>query len=231
MSAAATIAAAAAQKDMVWIKTGKIAKKPKLTDPLQLYSLAEVVSTEGAGAEAVLTCKVVDSFYDKPMNFLPQGGGLSEGETTTVVRKESFSANPPHQDTVMDLGDLDNLHEPALLHCMGQRYYGQDKFSKGVTALYNTFIGPICIAINPFSPGGGVWKNSFKLEDYSKSKGPVMLNKKLQPHPWSVGDMAYREMLEEGKNQAVLICGESGAGKTEVRFLTENSRRFSTICR
>eukprot|EP01045_Picozoa_sp_COSAG04_P026050 COSAG04_NODE_3540_length_2725_cov_1.060548_2_plen_113_part_00 len=87
MSAAATIAAAAAQKDMVWIKTGKIAKKPKLTDPLQMYSLAEVVSTEGTGGEAVLTCKVVDSFYDKPMNFLPQGGGLSEGETTTVVRK------------------------------------------------------------------------------------------------------------------------------------------------
>ena len=87
MSAAATIAAAAAQKDMVWIKTGKIAKKPKLTDPLQMYSLAEVVSTQGTGGEAVLTCKVVDSFYDKPMNFLPQGGGLSEGETTTVVRK------------------------------------------------------------------------------------------------------------------------------------------------
>ena len=84
--AAAALAAAAAQKDMGWVKTGKIAKKPKLTDPLQLYSLAEVLSTEGAGAEAVLTCKVVDSFYDKPMNFLPQGGGLSEGETTTVVR-------------------------------------------------------------------------------------------------------------------------------------------------
>ena len=37
--AAAALAAAAAQKDMGWVKTGKIAKKPKLTDPLQLYSL------------------------------------------------------------------------------------------------------------------------------------------------------------------------------------------------
>ena len=58
---------------MVWLKTGKIAKKPKLTDPLQLYSLAEVASTKGTGAEAILTCKVVDTFYDQPMNFLPQG--------------------------------------------------------------------------------------------------------------------------------------------------------------
>ena len=45
--AAAALAAAAAQKDMGWVKTGKIAKKPKLTDPLQLYSLAEVSSSEG----------------------------------------------------------------------------------------------------------------------------------------------------------------------------------------
>jgi myosin heavy subunit len=57
--------------------------------------------------------------------------------------------------------------------------------------------------------------NTFKKEDYVSSKIPVMLNKKLQPHPWAVGDMAYRELLEEGNNQAVLICGESGAGKTE----------------
>ena len=115
----------------------------------------------------------------------------------------------------MDLGSLDNLHEPALLHCIGQRYFGQDKFAKGVKAWYNTFIGPICVAVNPFSPGGGVWKNTFDIKDYQASKEPCILNKKLQPHPWTTGDMAYREMLGEGKNQAVLICGESGAGKTE----------------
>ena len=214
-SAAATIAAAAAQKDMVWLKTGKIAKKPKLTDPLQLYSLAEVASTKRTGAEAILTCKVVDTFYDQPRNFLPQGGGYSEGEVVEVPRKETFSANPPHQDMEMDLGNLDNLHEPALLHCMGMRYCGGDKTSKGVQSLYSTFIGAICVAVNPFSPAGGVWKKTFKIEDYVQSKEPVMLNKKLEPHPWSVGDMAYRELLEERSNQAVLICGESGAGKTE----------------
>ena len=39
--AAAALAAAADQKDMGWVKTGKIAKEPELTDPLQLYSLCE----------------------------------------------------------------------------------------------------------------------------------------------------------------------------------------------
>jgi hypothetical protein len=57
--------------------------------------------------------------------------------------------------------------------------------------------------------------NTFNRDDYVNSKEPVMLNKKLQPHPWCVGDMSYRELLTEGNNQAVLICGESGAGKTE----------------
>jgi len=213
--AAAALAAAAAQKDMGWVKTGKIAKKPKLTDPLQLYSLAEVSSSEGTGDDAVLTVKVVDTYYDKPMDFLPQGGGLTLGEETQVTRKEFLTANSPLQDMCKDLGDLDNLHEPALLHCMGMRYCGGDKTSKGVQSLYSTFIGAICVAVNPFSPGGGVWKNTFKFEDYVQSKEPVMLNKKLEPHPWSVGDMAYRELLEERNNQAVLICGESGAGKTE----------------
>jgi myosin heavy subunit len=215
MAAAAAIAAAAAQKDMVWCKCGKIAKKPKLTDPLQLYSLGEVQSSEGTGPDAVLSIKIVDSFYNKPMDFLPQGGGFSEGEVITLARKETYAANPPHQALEKDLGSLDNLHEPALLYCMGQRYYGQEIEAKGVTSWYCTNIGTICCAINPFSPGGGVWKNTYVQEDYVNSKEPVALNKKLQPHPWAVGDMAYREMLEEGNNQAVLICGESGAGKTE----------------
>jgi myosin heavy subunit len=215
MSAAAAIAAAAAQKDMVWCKCGKKAKKPKLTDPLELYSLGEVQSSEGTGPEAVLKIKIVDTFYDKPENFLPQGGGFSMGEVIEMARKDVFSANPPSQDMEKDLGNLDNLHEPALLYCMGQRYYGQDKNSKGVVSWYCTNIGTICCAINPFSPGGGVWKNSYVQEDYVNSKVAVAANPKLQPHPWAVGDMAYREMLEEGNNQAVLICGESGAGKTE----------------
>ena len=58
--AAAAIAAAAAQKDMVWCRCGKMAKKPKLTDPLQLYSLGEVQSSKGTGPDAVLSIKIVD---------------------------------------------------------------------------------------------------------------------------------------------------------------------------
>ena len=199
MSAAAAMAAAAEQKDMGWLRVGKVAKKPKLGDPLQLFSLCEVSSSEGTGPEAMLTVKVVDSYWDKPMNFLPQGGGPADGEEIQVMRKEFLPANPERQDRTADLADLDNLNEGALLHTMGMRYCGGSKTDSAVESHYCTFIGAICVATNPFAPQKA-WKNTFKIEDYLNSDIPVMQNKKLQPHPWSVADMAYNEMLGEQVN-------------------------------
>ena len=37
----------------------------------------------------------------------------------------------------------------------------------------------------------------------------------VPPHLWAIAEGAYRGMLQNTKNQAMLITGESGAGKTE----------------
>ena len=211
MAAASVIAAAADQRELCWLRTGKVAKKPKLDDPLQLFALVEVIRTLPSGRKV---CKVEKAYWDEPVNFLPQGGGCAAGEELEVIEKELLKANPPSQDMVPDLTALENLNEAALLHTIGMRYCGGSKLKSEVESHYCTFIGQICVATNPFAPQKA-WRNTFNIEDYLGSKDPVITNKKLQPHPWSVADMAYRELLEEGKNQAVLICGESGAGKTE----------------
>jgi myosin heavy subunit len=48
------------------------------------------------------------------------------------------------------------------------------------------------------------------------------------PHAYAVAGLAYRKLFENNKNQAIVISGESGAGKTEnakicMKFLTSIS--------
>merc|ERR1719237_1964714 len=53
---------------------------------------------------------------------------------------------------------------------------------------------------------------------FEKCEDKIYLGKRRNecpPHLWAIAEGAYRNMLQNVKNNAMLITGESGAGKTE----------------
>jgi myosin heavy subunit len=96
-----------------------------------------------------------------------------------------------------NLVDLDELSEGAILHHTRKRYATQHIY---------TNVGAILVAVNPFE----------KLNIYSEKDIKVASNPTVsKPHVFTTAYNAYQQLRMNLKNQAVLISGESGAGKTE----------------
>ncbi|XP_065849249.1 myosin-17-like [Euphorbia lathyris] len=101
---------------------------------------------------------------------------------------------------VDDMTKLSYLHEPGVLNNLAARYE--------LNEIY-TYTGNILIAINPFQRLPHLY-DTHMMEQY---KGAAF--GELSPHVFAVADVAYREMIKEGKSNSILVSGESGAGKTE----------------
>uniref|UniRef100_A0A6B2KW48 Myosin motor domain-containing protein n=1 Tax=Arcella intermedia TaxID=1963864 RepID=A0A6B2KW48_9EUKA len=91
------------------------------------------------------------------------------------------------------------MHEAAVLHNLRLRYMRNQIYSKS---------GPILIAVNPYQ----------NLPIYSDALLAAYCGesaRQLPPHVYAIGDQAFRAMVDYGKDQSILVTGESGAGKTE----------------
>ncbi|GMI71781.1 myosin XI A [Hibiscus trionum] len=121
----------------------------------------------------------------------------------TIVAKSSsvYPKDPEFPSCgVDDMTKLAYLHEPGVLQNLRCRY--------DINEIY-TYTGNILIAVNPFRRLPHLYSNHM-MEQY---KGAAF--GELSPHPFAVADAAYRNMINEKISQAILVSGESGAGKTE----------------
>eukprot|EP00798_Chlamydomonas_sp_ICE-L_P016611 gene16611-22853_t len=139
-----------------------------------------------------------------------------EGDQATVILEEGRAAlDCPqakllHQNTdcvnIEDMTLLSHLHEPGVLWNLQTRYETRDIYT-------NT--GNILIAVNPFQPLPHLFGAS-SMEQYRKA---ATSGDTMPPHVYATACAAYRQMLRDGDGQAILITGESGAGKTETSKL------------
>ena len=112
--------------------------------------------------------------------------------------------DPQKMSKVTDMTSLKYLNEPEIIECMRQRFLAKEIY---------TSTGSILFAVNPFmrldhkySPG--------LLQQYHEASDTVAL-RKLGPHVYLTGELAYRKMMkgETPRNQSILVNGESGAGE------------------
>src|ERR1700760_440660 len=71
-----------------------------------------------------------------------------------------------------------------------------------------TYSGLFLVTINPYCP-----LPIYTREYINMYRGRSREDTK--PHIFAIADEAFRNLVDEGQNQSILVTGESGAGKTE----------------
>lgn len=132
------------------------------------------------------------------------GGGrilvqCDDGSQRDVDSESADKVNPAKFDKANDMAELTHLNEASVVHNLHMRYQAD---------LIYTYSGLFLVTVNPYCPlpiYTNEYVNMYKGRNREDNK----------PHIFAMADEAFRNLVEEGENQSILVTGESGAGKTE----------------
>ena len=149
----------------------------------------------------------------------PKSGGYREGlmesgdledpasKCLVAVAHEKFThkaaevgkVNPPKFEKCEDMVNLTFLNDASVFWNLKTRYQAK---------MIHTYSGLFVVVVNPYK----------RYPLYTHRVCKIYLGKRrneVPPHLWAIAECAYRNMLANKKDNAMLITGESGAGKTE----------------
>lgn len=163
--------------------------------------------------------KVEVSFHKAPENPLPTVYELS------AVLEFNEQSPSDQQFGYEDMVTMDCLNEAELLNNLALRYSQDNIF---------TYIGPTLLVINPYKPINAEFSSSKVAEYQSLTKAELFNLKEKLPHVYAIAGKAYHQLFSNARNQAIVISGESGAGKTEntkyaMQFLTTLSQEDKAL--
>ena len=147
---------------------------------------------------------------------LPEKIALSDTVTEPRASQDAVSV-------VADMTELGEVSEAAMLHNLYLRYCSDQ------SSVY-TAVGGVLVSLNPYKPSPELYGPERMAMYHQHGDSPIhpgdadgvdadsattSARGRNAPHLYAVVEAAYSELLATSRDQALVMSGESGAGKTE----------------
>jgi len=151
----------------------------------------------GKGLDKAFLPAVVVSADKKCAEVTVDGSSMTRQLPATDLRQRFTRQDG---QTSADNTSLVHMNDASLLENLRVRHEQDEIY---------TYTASVLLAVNPFKE----IDHLYTQEQCERYRGKHI--GALPPHPYAIADTAYRTLSREDRNQALLISGESGAGKTE----------------
>lgn len=122
-----------------------------------------------------------------------EGGRLlvqsDDGDQREVDADQVDKVNPAKFDKADDMAELTHLNEASVVHNLRTRYQSD---------LIYTYSGLFLVTVNPYCPLP-IYSNEYVKTYKGRSRDET------QPHVFAMADEAFRNLVEEGENQSILV--------------------------